>query len=168
VDEWSVSGTGGGANALLKNQAKMWMMGEDEESDGKKPARLQTLLDIVNHYCAVQITLLLEQIAVFRRTLTGMKKTYGSGAIPSSEQIAKFSGLVGTASDCCFAVGFTDALNRILRTNIPKPDSKEKLDVSTVIAALNVIHESMYEEMSKRHFLVVAPDRVAKSQVEGK
>ena len=60
------------------------------------------------------------------------------------------------ATDCCIAVGFVDALKRFQRIEDPRSSSEEKPDVSTAIAALKVVQESMYEEMSKRHFLVVA------------
>jgi len=127
---------------------------------GGKPSRLFTLLDIVNHYCAGQLTWLLERIALFQKELAARKKQVGGGAAPKLNQSVAFHSLWKNAIDCTVAAGFTDALHDISRIHVPKPDAKEQPDLSTIIATLRSIQQSIYDDMKKRHFLSVAPDRV--------
>jgi hypothetical protein len=134
--------------------------GRDGESDVERPARLFTLIDIVNHYCASQMTFLLEQTVLLRRTLTEMREKIGGGARPATQFAKGFSDLVNYATQFCFAVHFSDALAQIMRIHVPKSDERQQLDLSTMIAGLSTIHESIYAEMGERHFLFVAPDRI--------
>jgi hypothetical protein len=67
---------------------------------------------------------------------------------------------VKSSLDYSIAAGFLDATNRISPIRVPKPDAKDGIDISTLIASLDVMYRAFYDEMAKRHFLVVAPDRV--------
>jgi hypothetical protein len=128
-------------------------------STTRKPIRLFTLLDIVNHYCAVQMSLLLEQVSAFRRTLKEIKSARGGGVAVTPAQLSKFYAIVRTATECCVAVGFIEAPKRFGRSEDTSSSSEGDPDLSTVIAALKDVKESIYDEMRKRHFLVVALDR---------
>ena len=122
--------------------------------------RLFSLWEIMNHFCALQIAYLLEQVSLQRSCLEQLKSQSGGGQIPDSSQILLFAGLVNTAINLCFAAMFGEALGRIQRIHVPKADADKQQDISTMLASLKIINDSIYEEMSKRHFLTVSEDRV--------
>lgn len=80
--------------------------------------------------------------------------------MPKSSQEATFATIVRNGIQYGMAAGFSDAMNRISRIHVPKPNAADRADLSTIIASLNIISQALYDEMNKRHFLVVAPDRV--------
>ena len=80
--------------------------------------------------------------------------------MPKVHQEATFATLVRNGIQYSIAAGFSDAMNRLSRIHVPKPNATDRADLSTIIASLNVMSQAFYDEMNKRHFLVVASDRV--------
>lgn len=112
----------------------------------------------MNHFCLVQIGSFLEQLTIQESKLTALRVEIGGGAFLDTEQISNFKAQVKLAIDLSFPIGFNIALDQIVK--LPLTYAKGKVDLSTAIASLNIIHHAFYDEMSKRNFLTVAPDRI--------
>jgi len=126
---------------------------EDGAEHEREPKRLWSLLEIVHHFCAPQMAFLLEQLALMRRALTEKRKAMRGGAEPEPQFIEGYRRLISLGMQYCFVTHLAAGVQ------IGRLNDDQKLDLSTMIAGLNTIHDSIYEEMGRRKFLFVAEDR---------
>ena len=127
------------------------------ENGGQGKLRLFSLQDIMNHFCVNQIVRLFELLELQKQSLIVLRGLSGGGSSPPESQVNACRELVKISTDLCFAVMFNDAMDRIQKLQVSKTS---QLDASTWIAAIGTIQDALTTEISRRHFLAVAPDRV--------